>query len=1027
MRAASAAIVAAAALAPLPFAPVAAQSPWDGLRFRSIGPAVMGGRLHDVEVDPRDPAVLYVAAASGGLWKTENHGTTWTPIFDRQGEHSFGDLALSAQDPDQLWAGTGEQNNRQSSSWGGGVFRSSDGGATWRHVGLRETRHIARVVLHPRNPEVAWVAAVGDLWAPSAARGVYRTTNGGASWERVLFVDSLTGATELVMDPRDPAILYAATYQRLRSPFGFNGGGPGSALWKSIDGGTSWRRLETGLPAGDKGRIGVAIAASRPDVLVATIEHAGQGGVYRTDDAALTWRRVSATNPRPMYYSKPVIDPTTDQRVWLMGVQPWKSEDGGTTFTEMPNSPTYDLGLKDDHHALWINPRNPRHLLLAGDGGLHESHDLGYTYTRLNNFAVGQFYRIAVDNRDPYWIYGGMQDAHSWMGPSATSHWLGILNSDWVQIGFSDGTGHAVDLAGPQFVYSTSSGGSITRVNAFTGDRLNIQPAPPAGERYRFDWTAPVLASRHRAGTVYLGGNRLLISADFGATWRATADLTRQVNRDTLRMAGVRTTDIRLSRHDGETSFSEITTVAESPRTPRVLWVGTDDGNVQLSRDGGATWTEVGRNIRGLPDGSFIDRLVASEAGEGTAYVAADNHRRGDVAPRVYRTTDFGATWTDVSAGLPADNPVRSLAEFPGAPGVLLAGTERFLHLSRDAGATWERVTANLPPMRIDDIVVHPRTKDLILGTHGRAIWVLDDATPLAAPRATLPDAPSAPTLLPVRAATLVLYRADVSTAAHGIYAAENPPEGALFTYRLGAPATTVRLVVRNARGAVVRELTGPSAPGLHRVSWDLRHPPSGGGGMGAGMGGGEEGGPPPGAGMARGGAARGDQRPALPVPAHTIGPRGVTVAPGAFTVTLVVDGAQQAQPFTVRADPALGIAQGDHEAREAFLLEVLDVQRRLQAATAPFRTRLAAATGEEAARLQDVAQRAGLTSAAGGGRGFGGGGPGAALGGIVSGYNGSGVRQGSLMAPTAAMRAQLAEAKATLALLEGALGAAPR
>jgi hypothetical protein len=463
--------------------------------------------------------------------------------------------------------------------------------------------------------------------------------------------------------------------------------------------------------------------------------------------------------------------------------------------------------------------------------------------------------------------------------------------------------------------------------------------------------------------------------------------------------------------------------VAESPRAPRVLWVGTDDGNVQLSRDGGTTWTEVGRNIPGLPTGSFIDRLVASEAGEGTAYVAADNHRRGDVAPRVYRTTDFGATWTDVSAGLPADNPVRSLAEFPGHAGVLLAGTERFLHVSRDAGATWERVTANLPPMRIDDIVVHPRTKDLILGTHGRAIWVLDDATPLAA----LPAPSAAPALLPVRTATLVLYRADVSTAAHGIYAAENPPEGALFTYRLEAAATAVRLVVRNARGAVVRELTGPSAPGLHRVTWDLRHPASGGGGMGGGMGGGEEGGPPPGAGMARGGMARGDQRPALPLPAHTIGPRGITVAPGAFTVTLVVDGAEQAQPFTVRADPALGIAQADHEAREAFLLEVLDVQRRLQAATAPFRTRLAAATGEEAARLREVAQRAGLASAGGGGRGFGGGGPGAALGGIVSGYNGSGVRQGSLLPPTAGMRAQLAEAKATLALLEGALGAAPR
>ncbi|MBU6365955.1 MAG: hypothetical protein KJT01_07075 [Gemmatimonadetes bacterium] len=998
-------------------APARAQSPFDGLRFRSIGPAVMGGRLHDVEVDPRDPATVYVAAASGGVWKSENKGTTWTPVFDAQEEHSFGDLAISPTDSRQLWAGTGEQNNRQSSSWGGGVYRSADGGATWRYAGLRATRHIARVVLHPRNPEVAWVAALGDLWAPSADRGVYRTTDGGATWQRVLFVDSLTGATELVVDPRDPAILYAATYQRLRSAFGFNGGGPGSALWKSVDGGTTWRQLGSGLPEGDKGRIGLAIAASRPDVLVATIEHGGQGGVYRTDDAALTWRRVSPTNPRPMYYSKPVIDPTTDQRVWLMGVQPWKSEDGGATFEQMPNSPTYDLGLKDDHHALWIDPANPRHLLLAGDGGLHESFDLGYTYARLNNFAVGQFYRIAVDDRDPYWIYGGMQDAHSWMGPSATTHWLGILNSDWVQIGFSDGTGQAVDKAGPRYVYSTSSGGSLTRVDALTGDRYNIQPMAPAGERYRFDWTAPVLASRHRAGTVYLGANRLLISTDFGGSWRATPDLTRQVNRDTLRMAGVRNSDIRLSRNDGESAFSEITTVAESPRTPLVLWVGTDDGNVQVSRDGGATWTEVGRNIGGLPDGSFIDRIVASEASPGTAVVAADNHRRGRYEPLLFRTTDYGASWTRITAGLPDGNPVRSLAEFPGRPDVLFAGTERFLHVSRDSGATWTRVKANLPPMRIDDIVVHPRTKDLVLGTHGRAIWVLDDATPFTTLAA---ETPAGGTLLPVRPATLVLHRADVSTAAHAIYAAENPPEGAVFTYRLAAPAASVRFTVRNAAGRVVREFTGPGAAGvLQRVTWDLRHPPVAGG-FGGGFG--EEGDAPPGAGMGRGGASRGPSRPALPLPVHTIGPRGITVAPGAYTVTMTVDGAAQVQPFTVRADPSLGIAQRDHEAREAFLLEVLDVQARLQGASTAFRAKVAAATGDEAARLQALATRLGVGGGVrGGGRGMGGMGaaPGAALGGIVAGYNGSGVRQGSLLPPTTAQRAALAEAKGVLAALE--------
>ena len=443
---------------------LAAQSPLDGLRFRSIGPAVMGGRLHDVEVDPTDPSTIYVAAAGGGVWKTTNKGTTWAPIFDATGENSFGDLAISPADPRVIWAGTGEQNNRQSSTWGGGVYRSTDAGATWTFVGLRATASIARVVAHPSDANVAYVAAVGNLWRPSAERGVYRTRDAGRTWERVLFVDTLTGATELVMDPRNPQVLYAATYQRLRTAFGFNGGGPGSALYKTTDGGTTWARLEQGIPAGDKGRIGLSIARSKPDVLVATIEHATAGGTYRTEDGGATWARKSPMNPRPMYYSHPTIDPTNDQRVWMMGVQPAKSEDGGATFEPMPNSPTYDLGLKDDHHALWVDPRDPRHLLLGGDGGLHESWDLGYTYARINNFAVGQFYRVAVDDRDPYWIYGGMQDAHSWMGPSATSHWLGIVNQDWVQIGFSDGTGQAVDRKGPRYVYSTSSGDSATVV-----------------------------------------------------------------------------------------------------------------------------------------------------------------------------------------------------------------------------------------------------------------------------------------------------------------------------------------------------------------------------------------------------------------------------------------------------------------------------------------------------------------------------------------------------------------------------------
>ena len=1025
-------LVAALAFAIVPLRPAVAQSPFDALHFRSIGPAVMGGRIHDIEVDPRDPSTIYVGAAAGGIWKTTNHGTTWTPIFDGQPDNTFGDLAIFAGDSRIIWAGTGEQNNRQSSSWGGGVYRSTDAGATWTFVGLRESGSIGRVLLHPTNPDIAWVAAVGNLWKPSMERGVFKTTDAGRTWTKVLFVDSLTGATEIAMDPRDPNALYAATYQRLRSAFGFNGGGPGSALWKSLDGGVTWTRIENGIPAGDKGRIGISVSRSMPNVVIATIEHQTAGGTYRSEDAGASWKLASRTNPRPMYFSKPFIDPTNDKNVWLLGVQPSRSEDGGATFTTMPNSPTYDLGLKDDHHVLWIDPSNNKHQLLGGDGGLHESWDGGYVYNRVNNFAVGQFYRIALDDRDPYWVYGGLQDAHSWMGPSQTNHWLGILNSDWKQIGFSDGTSQAVDKAGPRYVYSTSSGGNITRVDALTGDRFEIQPVPPAGETYRYDWVAPVVASQHKAGTVYLGANKLLISRDYGSTWTATQDLTRQVNRDTLRMAGVLNTDIHIAKNDGETNFSEITTVAESPLDARILWVGTDDGNVQLSQDAGKSWTELSSGITGVPSGSFVDRIVASGASKGTAYVTFDNHRAGDFAPHVFRTTDFGRTWTSVSNGFAPSAPVRSITEYPGSANVLFAGTERSLYFTTDSGAHWTRIAANLPTTRYDDLIIHPRTKDLVIATHGRSLWILDDASPFAEWSAGVAAEPAH--LFPVRRATIINYWADVSTAAHGIYAAENPAEGAVFTYHLGRPAQAVKFTVTNAGGRVVRELTGPATPdALHRINWDLRWPPAAGGGFGGGAGG-----PPAGG----GGGRNTGGRAALPIPAHNIGPRGFYVSPGKYTVTMDVDGAKTSQTFEVRGDPAMMETVADHKARESFLLDVQDVQAKLAAATTAFRARMASATGADSVRINALALKLGLVApprvgapagagpgglaggpgGGGGGGGRGGrgcGGPGAALGGLANQWNGNGARHGGLQAPSGQHRAILAAAKSALAEME--------
>jgi photosystem II stability/assembly factor-like uncharacterized protein len=993
------------------------RSPFDSLHFRDIGPAATGGRIHDLQIDPKDPATLYVGAATGGIWKTTNKGVTWKDVFGKQPDNTFGALAIFSGDSKIIWAGTGENNNRQSSSWGGGVYRSTDAGETWSYLGLHDTRAIGRVVLHPTDPNVAYVAAVGNLWKGNPERGVFKTTDAGRNWAKVLFVDEFTGATDVVMDPRDANVLYAATYQRLRKAWGFNGGGPGSAIYKTTDAGSTWRKLENGIPAGDKGRIGLALALSKPDVLVATIEHPTAGGTYRTEDAGATWKRMSSVNPRPMYYSKPTIDPNNDKRVWLPGVYMIKSDDGGATFTEEPTSPTYDVGLKTDHHVVRVDPANSSHIYVVGDGGLHESFDMGRTYVRVNNIPVAQIYRIAVDNRDPYWIYLGLQDNHSFMGPSATRHWLGVLNQDWVEIGFSDGTGKAVDKADWRKVYSSSSGGNLSLVDSMTGDTMGITPRPPAGEPpYRFDWDAPVMASRHTAGTVYLGGNRLFISKDYGSTWTRTKDLSRSIDRDSLEMMGVVNRDIRISRNDGD-AISEISNFAESPLDPKILWVGTDDGNVQLTTDGGATWSELSKSIAGVKDGTFVSKIVASEASRGTAFVSFDAHRDGDFAPYIFRTTDFGKTWTPVVSGLPTDDAsIRSLAEYPGRPSVLFAGTERALFVTHDSGGRWTRLTANLPTTRYDDIIVHPRTKDLVLGTHGRGIWVLDDASPIA--EWTPAIASKRAHLFDVPRATLMLYWEDVSNMNHYFFTAKNPAEGATFTYHLSQPAQRVRLLVTGPGGKVVREVTGPATAGtIHRVNWDLRYPIPAGMARGGGGGGGEEGG---------GGAfGPGTEKPgaiALPVPSHDIGPRGPQIAPGTFKVTLEVDGvATESRSFEVRGDPASSVTAAQHKAREAFVVEVMDLLSKIETLANGLQARRAAASGDEATRLQGLEQR--LVGGPGG-RGGGGGGRGGQpvrqrLAGLITAFVGSGARTGTLSAPTATMTTTLGEAKVDLAAIE--------
>ncbi|MEO6237154.1 MAG: hypothetical protein ABIQ52_09155, partial [Vicinamibacterales bacterium] len=609
-------------------------------------------------------------------------------------------------------------------------------------------------------------------------------------------------------------------------------------------------------------------------------------------------------------------------------------------------------------------------------------------------------------------------DNHSWMGPSATRHWLGILNQDWMEIGFSDGTGKAVDKADWRKVYSSSSGGSLSLVDPQTGDTISIAPRPKPGEPPdRYDWDAPVVASRHTAGTVYLGGNRLFTSRDYGSTWTSSKDLTRSIDRDTLEIMGVLNRDVRLSRNDGD-NISEISNFAESPLDPKILWVGTDDGNIQLTTDGGATWMNVSGAITGVKDGTFVGDIVASSLARGAAFVSFDAHRDGDFAPYLFKTTDFGKTWAAVTNGLPGDDAsIRALAEFPGKPDVLFAGTERALFVTHDGGARWTKLSSNLPTTRYDDIVVHPRTRDLVLGTHGRGIWILDDASPIA--EWTPAIASKRAHLFEVPRATLMLYWEDVSNMNHYFFTAENPAEGAAFTYLLGQPADKVRLIVTNAAGRVIREITAPAERDvIHRVNWDLRYPLPPGAGRGGG--GGDEGG---------GSGGPGSQKPEvvqLPVPSHEIGPRGPHVAPGIFRVSLEVDGMPlQSRSFEVRSDPASAVTMAQHKAREAFVVEVSELLAKVEKLEADLATRRKAATGDEAGRLQAIEQRL----VGGGGRGGRGGGVFGApvalppvrtrLSGLLNAFVGSGARTGTLAPPTVTMRAGLVDAKADLAAIE--------
>lgn len=851
--------------------PVTLAATLDGLTWRHIGPAAFGGRIPALAVDPRNASIIYVGAASGGVFKSVNSGASWTPVFDNtSGAQSIGALAIAPSDSRIVWAGTGEPNNRQSSSWGNGVYRSLDGGVTWDAMGLEDTHHIGRIVIHPTDPNVVWVAALGRLWGPNAERGVYRSRDGGRTWQRVLAVDEHTGAVDLVLDP-DGRTLLAATYQRQRRAFGFVGGGPGSGLHRSTDGGDTWQRLTSGLPSGSTGRIGLAQSASKPEVIYAVIEHRTAGGVHRSDDRGVTWRRVNPLNPRPMYYSKLRVDPTDPEHLWLLDAYLFESRDGGKTL----KSDSTGAGIHVDHHSMWIDPGDPKHMLLGNDGGLYLTHDGARTWRFIDNLPIGQYYDVSVDNRVPYNIFGGTQDNGTWSLPSRTLNQGGIFNSDIVHLAYGDGFYANPDPSNPRFVFANSQNGRAYVTDLDTKEQRLIRPAPAdSTEKYSFGWSTPALVSPHDPNVYYYGGNRLFRTRDRGHTWDVISpDLSRRQNWKTLRIMGVVRDSTTLSRDDGVSDYGVITTITESPRRRGLLLVGTDDGLVHLSPDDGVTWADITARF-GHAGRLWVSRVLASQHDERVAYAAFDAHQDNDFAPYLYRTSDGGSTWQRIDGGIPSGYVINALAEHPMAAGVLLVGTEFGLVISYDAGGSWHQPRGNLPRAPVDDIVVHPETRDIVLGTHGRSLIILDDATFLGSGD---PASVRSPTLAaPVPA--YMAYAARAIPAAGGArFAGDNAPVGALFTYAIpagGGSVDSVSIVVRDGSGTVIRELRGSGAPGVHRIAWDLRY-----------------------------------QLPYTPVAADAVWfgpPKGVWVLPGDYQVTLRRGNAESTARLTVRADPRI-------------------------------------------------------------------------------------------------------------------------
>ena len=791
------------------------------LHFREIGPATPGGRTDDFAVVESNPNIVYAGTASAGVWKSVNGGLSWKAVFDDQPVSTIGDVAVSQSEPDLVWVGTGEANNRQSASWGNGVYKSTDGGAHWTHMGLKDTHHVGRILIHPTNANVVYIAAQGHLWGPNEERGLFKTTDGGRNWQKVLYINADTGVSDIAMDPQNPDTIYAAAYQRRRTAFGFNGGGPGSAIYRTTDGGAHWTRLTEGLPKTDLGRIALDVYRRNGNVVYALVE-SEEPGTYRSDDKGEHWRKMSNTDPRPMYFSQISVDPNNDQRIGVAGVNMAYSEDGGKTFVE--NRVTK---IHVDFHAIWIDPSNSDNMIVGCDGGIHFSHDAGRSWDSRENIALGQFYEIAYDMGQPYKVCGGLQDNSSWCGPSATTNTRGIPNSEWYTVAGGDGFYAQIDQQEPWIVYAESQDGNIIRRDLRTHESKSIRPREDDDkmQRYRFQWNSPMVNSKHDRKIMYYGGNFVFKSTDQGDNWqRISPDLTNNVKRNTLEIMGKKVEDRKmLSRNDGVAAFPTITTLAESSVRAGILWAGTDDGNVQVSRDG-ETWKNVTANIPGVPKGTYVSRALPSAYDQGTAYVAFDGHRGDDYNIYLFKTTDFGETWKSIANGIPKnEGTLHVVREHPRNKNLLFAGGEFGLYVSFDGGDNWQELKNNLPRVPIDDLQIHPRDNDLIVATHGRSAWILDSIYALEQMNPQTANAPV--TVFNVRPGIAWKMANIRDFDGHDQFFGQNPPYGAIvdFWVKSKPEMKDVKITISRNNKPIATLKPATVEAGLNRVVWDLR------------------------------------------------------------------------------------------------------------------------------------------------------------------------------------------------------------